>query len=55
MKSPIKCLRKWFDASRQDGNNVRNLEPKVEEGLKTAASSLESSKPVYNSMPYYQD
>ena len=34
MKSPIKCLGKWFDASLQDKDNVRKLEVQVEEGLK---------------------
>ncbi|XP_052217978.1 uncharacterized protein LOC127835582 [Dreissena polymorpha] len=32
--SPIKCLGKWFDASLQDRDNVKNLKQQVEEGLK---------------------
>ncbi|XP_060556916.1 uncharacterized protein LOC132717462 [Ruditapes philippinarum] len=32
--SAIKCLGKWFDASLQDGDNVKKLENQVEDGLK---------------------
>ncbi|KAH3778462.1 hypothetical protein DPMN_179921 [Dreissena polymorpha] len=54
IKSPIHCLGKWFDASHQDCDNVKKLEPKVETGLKkTASAFLESSKPGYTSMPNY--
>jgi hypothetical protein len=31
--SPIKCLGKWFDASLQDGDNVKKLETQVKDGL----------------------
>jgi len=34
MKSPIKCLGKWFDASLQDRDNVKKLVTQVEDGLK---------------------
>jgi len=34
MKSPTKCLGKWFDASLQDRDKVKNLVTQVEDGLK---------------------
>jgi len=50
----IKCLGKWFDASLNDKENVKKLKNQVEDGLKTDADFLESSKPGSTNMPCCQ-
>ena len=34
MDSPIKCLGKWYDATLQDGNNIKRIKNQLTEGLK---------------------
>ena len=46
VESPIKCLGKWFDASLQDRDNVKNLKNQVEEGGREEDRPLRTTRQV---------